>query len=499
MIKYNKMSIIYGIIELNTKTVYGENNEKRFYPHNKNLPIYYVPTKKPFNINNYYCGIKFDKIKNNKYYGKIEKYIGELGILEIELEYLKYIAINNWSSNSKFKYDKYINDLTPNRINLLYLNSYSIDPNGCKDIDDALSIENIDNNKIKLYIHIADVSSYIEPETDLDLEIRKRKESVYLQKIQVNMIPDKLSINNISLIEGKESRALTLEIIINNNNIESYKFYKSIINVKNISYNTCQELIDNNKNSDLINLYNIGKILYEKKFSNINNYNTHYMVEIFMIISNVCVAKDIKNYKGAIFRKQDKNYEKMSQKILIDFNPAIYTNINNNSLIHNTLNEDIYTHFTSPMRRYIDIINHRIISNIYCGTNFIVDYDTNNEKFIEELNIEHKKIKKINLLSQLYVNIFDINFKECDIYNGIIIGFNNNKLKVYIKDFGIINIVLFNKQFNNLYEYIIEDDKYILYNKETNNKTIYSLNQQICVKIGITKLSRKKINATLFL
>jgi exoribonuclease R len=151
------------------------------------------------------------------------------------------------------------------------------------------------------------------------------------------------------------------------------------------------------------------------------------------------------------------------------------------------------------MRRYIDIINHRIISNIYCGTNFIVDYDTNNEKFIEELNIEHKKIKKINLLSQLYVNIFDINFKECDIYNGIIIGFNNNKLKVYIKDFGIINIVLFNKQFNNLYEYIIEDDKYILYNKETNNKTIYSLNQQICVKIGITKLSRKKINATLFL
>ena len=495
------MALICGIIEINNKISYGLRNEKRFYPYAKSLPMFYVPTKKSFNPINLYCTIKFEKIDKNKYYGIIDRYIGEVGNIDIELEYLKCIATNNWKGNSKFKLNDYFSDNTPDRKNLTHINAYSIDPKNCADIDDALSIEIIDINITKVYVHIADVSSFINPNTELDLEIRKRKESIYLQKFQVNMIPDKLSINHISLIEsnkeeGKLSRAFTLELTYNNNKLDTYTFYKSFINVKNMNYEDCQIIIDKKKNKDLINLYNLGKILYEDKFGLNINYNTHHLVEIFMIISNVCAAKEIKSYNSAIFRKQDKNYEKITHNILIDFNPAVYTNNKDSSLNHDTLNEEIYTHFTSPMRRYIDIVVHRILSNKYCNTNFETDYDNNNNTvFIDELNKEHKLIKKVSLTSQLYINIFNPEFKVCDNYKSIIVGFNENKIKVYNKEIGILSIKLYDKKLSGLFEYTIDNDKYILFDKENNKETCYILNQEINIKIAITKLSEKKINA----
>ncbi len=491
---FNKENIIYGVLEVNNKTSYGLRNEKRFYPHDKSLPTFYVPTKKPFSTINIYCGIRFDKFLNDKYYGIVEKYIGDIGDLDTELEYLKAIAINGWKGNSKFKLDEYFIDNTPERKDLTYLETYSIDPEGCVDIDDALSIEKISETEYNLYIHIADVSSFISPNTDLDKEINKRKESVYLNKFQVNMIPDKLSIEKMSLKEGRINRAFTLEIKLDENyEIKSYKFYKSNIQLKNYSYEYFQKIYKKQKSLEL--LYNIGKSLYEKKFGEWPDFDSHHMVEIYMIMANVIAGKEIKDIDGAIFRKQDKNYEKISNNLLIDFTPALYT-IQNQSLYHNSLDEEVYTHFTSPMRRYIDIIVHRILSNKHCSTIF----DINTEKaelFTNDLNNVHKGLKKISLTSQLYINIFNTNFKECDDYSGIIVGFNENKIKVYIKTMGIITVKLFDNKFMDLYDINNFGTYIMVHDKIKDIMAKYELNQNINIKISITKLSDKKINTTL--
>ena len=435
----DKNFIIYGVLELNNKVSYGLKNEKKFFPYDKNLPIFYVPTKKPFSTINIYCGIKFDKIINEKYYGIVEKYIGDLGILENEIEYLKNIATNGWKGNSKFNLNDY-NDLTPDRLDLTKLNTYSIDPDGCIDIDDAISIEKIDD-KYKIYIHIADVSSFISPNSPLDIEIRKRKESVYLTSLQVNMIPDKLSIDKISLIQNKQNRAFTLELTLNKDyDIISYNFYKSYIQVKNLSYDNAQKLIDKNKNQDLKLLFDISKELYFNKFDHIDNFDTHHMVEIYMIIANVYAAREISNCDGAIFRKQNKKYDDISFKynLFMDLNPASYTNFIDSNKAHDSIKEEFYTHFTSPMRRYIDIIVHRILSNKFCGTNLEINYDNeHNNIFIDELNCIHKNLKKISFTSQLYNNIFSPNFNEVGTYSGVIIGFNKNKILVFVKNIGI--------------------------------------------------------------
>jgi len=493
----NINKIIYGILEINNKTAFGEKNEKKFFPHDKNLPTFYVPTKKPFSTINLYCGIKFDKVIGERYFGTIEKYIGEIGDLNSELEYLKNIACENWKGNSKFKLEEYQDDLTPDRVDFTKykIKSYSIDPEGCLDIDDALSIEKVTEDRYKIFIHIADVSSFIKQDSELDLEIKKRKESVYLNKFQVNMIPDKLSIDKISLIKNRLNRAFTLELTLMKNEenwiIISHTFYKSLIKVINLSYDEAQKQLE--KNKDLKNLYEIGKVLYENKFGYTPEYNTHHMVEIFMIIANVHAGKNIIDYEGAIFRKQDKNIEASLHKLLIDFNPAVYSSYNED-IVHDSLKENFYTHFTSPMRRYIDIIIHRILSNKYCGTNFNIIKD---EEFIKNLNDTHKIIKKINRTAELYSNIFHPDFKECEMYTGIIVGFNENKINVYIKNMGIINVKLFDKKFSELFDYKIDRLTYELYDKILEKKTEFNINQEINIVISITKYSAKKINSTI--
>jgi hypothetical protein len=58
---------------------------------------------------------------------------------------LKNIATNGWKGNSKFNLNEYFEDNTPDRKDLTLLNTYSIDPDGCVDIDDAISIEKIED------------------------------------------------------------------------------------------------------------------------------------------------------------------------------------------------------------------------------------------------------------------------------------------------------------------------------------------------------------------
>ncbi len=484
--EFNKDKIIYGILEINNKTAYGTKNEKRFYPYDKSLPMFYVPTKKPFSPINLYCGIKFDKKVKDNYFGTIEKYIGELGNIDAEIDYLKHIACANWKGNSKLKLDEYNVDLTPDRINLTELNTYSIDPNGCVDIDDALSININENGNTEIYIHIADVSSFIGVDSELDKEIKNRSESVYLNKYQVNMIPDKLSIDKISL-KQPENRAFTLKLELDSNyNIVNYNYFKSIVKVKNLSYNECDKLI--NKNPDIEKLFNIGKVLYKNKFGNITeDYNSHHMVEIFMIIANTISAKNIKDFTGAIFRKQ----EHIDSISMLDWKPAEYTYLDKD-VKHSSLGEDLYTHFTSPMRRYVDIIVHRILSNKYCGTSFIIDDNTD---YINNLNKTNKLIKKINRTGGLYSNIFSDDFSECSEYNGTIIGFKNNKVYVFVKQIGIIPIKLFDKKMADLFSINITDSYLELFDKENNKNSNYTINHEVQIKIAITKLSDKKINA----
>lgn len=83
--------------------------------------------------------------------------------------------------------------------------TFTIDPNDAKDFDDALSVEFKDGGNIEIGVHIADVSYYIKPDSELDIEANNRGTSVYLVDRCVPMLPEKLS-NGVCSLRPNEDK-----------------------------------------------------------------------------------------------------------------------------------------------------------------------------------------------------------------------------------------------------------------------------------------------------
>ncbi|MBQ2591958.1 MAG: RNB domain-containing ribonuclease, partial [Candidatus Riflebacteria bacterium] len=98
-----------------------------------------------------------------------------------------------------------------NRADLTDLKTWAIDSPGSKDRDDAFSFENTDDGYI-LWVHIADPSEIIKPDSLLDKEAARRGSSIYMPDLRINMFPGIISEEFLSLDEGKERLALSFKL-----------------------------------------------------------------------------------------------------------------------------------------------------------------------------------------------------------------------------------------------------------------------------------------------
>lgn len=100
------------------------------------------------------------------------------------------------------------------RQDLTHLHTYTIDDASTRDIDDALSVEFWSDDAVKLWIHIADPSCWVQWGDPLDLEARKRGTSVYLPERVIPMFPPELSTGPMSLVQGEVRPALSFGILL---------------------------------------------------------------------------------------------------------------------------------------------------------------------------------------------------------------------------------------------------------------------------------------------
>ncbi|MGY4492104.1 ribonuclease R [Pseudomonas sp. TE3610] len=338
-----------------------------------------------------------------------------------------------------------------NRVDLRHLPFVTIDGEDARDFDDAVYCEaksklRLFNGGWKLYVAIADVSSYVKLGSALDEEAQVRGNSVYFPERVIPMLPEELSNGLCSLNPHVDRLAMVCEMTISKTGeMTDYQFYEAVIHSHaRLTYNKVSTMLEHSRSSeakalrgeygdvlpDLKQLYALYKVLLgarhargaidfetqetrivfgsERKIAEIKptvRNDAHKLIEECMLAANVATAEFLKKHEiPALYRVHDgppperleklraflgelglsinkgkdgpspKDYRALLEKIqdrpdfhviqtvmLRSLSQAVYSAENNG---HFGLNYEAYTHFTSPIRRYPDLLTHRAIRSV---------------------------------------------------------------------------------------------------------------------------------------
>ena len=115
------------------------------------------------------------------------------------------------------------------RRDLRELPTFTIDPIDARDFDDAISAEELDGGRARVWVHIADVSEFVRPDGVIELEAFRRGTSVYVPGAVEPMLPQALSNDACSLRPHVDRLAVTVEMEIECAEVRSVAFHRSII------------------------------------------------------------------------------------------------------------------------------------------------------------------------------------------------------------------------------------------------------------------------------
>ena len=308
------------------------------------------------------------------------------------------------------------------REDLRHLPIVAIDPADARDHDDAIWAEPDDNpdNKggFKALIAIADVSYYVRSGSKLDREAYKRGNSVYFPDRVVPMLPEALSTDVCSLKQGVDRAALVCHVTINaTGQVIASRFTRAIVKLAgNIAYEDAQAAMDGKldhplKSSALEPLWACWKLLArvrdEREPLNLDLpekrvvLDAHRVVEDYMIVANVAAARMLESKKSPVIYRVHETPSREKLIALKDYlksfdmsfamgqviKPSVFNNLieqvddelllplvmeqilrsqtqayyGHTNMGHFGLSLGSYAHFTSPIRRYADLIVHRAL------------------------------------------------------------------------------------------------------------------------------------------
>ncbi len=323
------------------------------------------------------------------------------------------------------------------RRELFDLPLFTIDGADAKDFDDAVSLENLGGGRLRLGVHIADVSAYVKPGTTIDEEAYERATSVYLPGRVVPMLPPKLSDHLCSLMPRVERLALSCFMDLDHaGKVRSSRFEETVIRSwRRFTYEDVETILLGKREKAcppvvqdaVIRMGKLAKKITAARMrrgaldldmpeykvevddkgdpvsvERRERLDSHRLIEEFMILANEAAARHlIKKKQGSLHRIHPDpdpgkladlagELKKLEVKVppgLVKGDPAAIGRVlsiakdhplgdtigiltvrslkqaaySDEPSAHFGLASQAYTHFTSPIRRYPDLLVHRAL------------------------------------------------------------------------------------------------------------------------------------------
>ena len=461
--------------------------------------------------------------------------------------------------------ERITNDEIKKRKDFRSILTFTIDPEDAKDFDDAISFRNLDNGLFEIGVHIADVSHYVLPNTELESDAFDRATSVYLVDRTVPMLPEKLS-NELCSLRPNEDK-LTFAAVFemdDKGRVHKEWFGRTVIHsAHRFSYEQAQETIETGKGkfaSELQLLNSLAHKLRKERFNKgaVNFEGTevkfkldekgkplavipkirkdaHKLIEEYMLLANRAVATYVyKMMKGEnkntfVYRTHDfPDPDKVQDFAMFakQFGHNINTEQGGISRALNNLMEEIegkpeqnvlqqlavrsmakakyttdpmphfglafqhYTHFTSPIRRYPDVMVHRLLQHYLNGGK------SENKKAFEDKCIHsserEKRAADAERASIKYKQVEFMSMAQDKIFDGIITGVSDFGIFVEITETKCEGMVRLSDMKDDFYE--TDEKNFRVIGRR--RKKIYRLGDKVSVRIKKTDIDRRLIDLT---
>lgn len=441
------------------------------------------------------------------------------------------------------------------------ITTFTIDPADAKDFDDALSIRKLENGNWEIGVHIADVTHYVHPGSDIDKEAVERATSVYLVDRTIPMLPEKLSNFLCSLRPNEEKLTFSavFEMTDEGEMVKEWFGRTVTYSDRRFSYEEAQAVIEGKSEDmkeEILTLDRIAKILRAERFKKgsigferdeakfvldeqgkpLGVYfkemkDSNQLIEEFMLLANKRVAhfvgsnhkkltfvyrvhdvpkeEKFENFKGFIMRfgyhiKAEKGkavgreLTSLLQKVkgtaeenlistlaIRSMAKATYTTHN---IGHYGLAFDYYTHFTSPIRRYPDMIVHRLLYHYLNGGK--------SEKVepIEEL-CDHSSAQEVKAAEaeRASIKYKMVEFMEDKIgqeFDGVISGVTDWGIYVELNETKIEGMVSLRDMGDDYYSF--DGESYAAVGHRTGRR--FRLGDSVKIKIKRADLQRKQLD-----
>lgn len=308
------------------------------------------------------------------------------------------------------------------RVDLTGLKTWAIDTPDSKDRDDAFSFERNEEG-YTLWVHIADPSELILPDSIIDKEATRRGSSIYMPDKRINMLPESMSEDFFSLNEGQERLALTfvlkftpeaefktvdvLETIIKVEKGTYYPLADAMLETDewlHSAYDFSEKLKARRKEKGAIMLVRQaevdikvvdGEIIIEHKN---RDELCAGMIAEFMIWANHAAAGWFRqNNIPCLYRCQDGDSEAKIESCET-FDPVIFWNtlkfmqktvVGTEFGKHFSLGVLGYTQISSPLRRYSDLLLHRQIKAFLNNRPVMSESELSQKVMVSDIAVSH--------------------------------------------------------------------------------------------------------------